>query len=492
MRKALGFALPAAVVLLGLVLRLYRIDWQSVWYDEAFSVTVAGTPLGPMTERLIQDCVHPPLHYYLVHATFQAFGYGAAQARLLSALFGTLAIIMIYLLGEYLFDRRTGLLAALLLAVSQLGVMYSQEARPYAQALFLAITTTYLFIRALSERRAVVWWGFVASAILMMYTFYFEVFVLACLLWFAVAFRKQYPVPRRWWLTGAGVAGVLYLPWMTSGVVGRALQSRAMAPAVQDPSTLVHWHSFLGAINWFNNGKVSGMHAPSPWWAFLAGAVLFSLPAVLALKPLIKTAKSGPAEPSHPETLWLLAVLWMVPILMVQGLGVLHVKYSVRYVVFCTPPYYLLVARGITGLKARLLGVLLALALSAYSLYGLRANYFVPYKEDFRGSLAYLVSAYREGDCCIFFPASRDGRAPWYWYVYHRERPELRVTDLEALASGRVSCSRVWLLRDNTWWRKWDRTAYEKAKETLETTYSRFERRPSTGFDISLYVPRAR
>jgi len=36
MRKALGFVLPAAVVLLGLVLRLYRIDWQSVWYDEAF------------------------------------------------------------------------------------------------------------------------------------------------------------------------------------------------------------------------------------------------------------------------------------------------------------------------------------------------------------------------------------------------------------------------------------------------------------------------
>lgn len=50
--------------------------------------------------------------HYVLHAFLAAFGYGVFQARFLSLLFGVLAILMIYLLGDALFDSATGLLAA--------------------------------------------------------------------------------------------------------------------------------------------------------------------------------------------------------------------------------------------------------------------------------------------------------------------------------------------------------------------------------------------
>ncbi|HQA69457.1 MAG TPA: hypothetical protein PK801_14120, partial [Aggregatilineales bacterium] len=40
-RAAWSIALPVAITLLGFGLRLYRIDHQSIWWDEAHSIFVA-------------------------------------------------------------------------------------------------------------------------------------------------------------------------------------------------------------------------------------------------------------------------------------------------------------------------------------------------------------------------------------------------------------------------------------------------------------------
>src|SRR4029077_2389643 len=84
--------LLASVVLLGFALRLYHLDSQSVWYDEVFALSVSRLPFTQMHQALIQDLVHPPLHYYALHWWFRAFGFGPYQGRLLSVLFGTLAV----------------------------------------------------------------------------------------------------------------------------------------------------------------------------------------------------------------------------------------------------------------------------------------------------------------------------------------------------------------------------------------------------------------
>lgn len=480
------WGIPSAVVLLGLSLRIYRIDHQSLWGDEAFSLTVSRLPLGDMTSKLVQDFVHPPLHYYMLHGWFELFGFGAFQARLLSAVLGTLAVVMIYLLARYLFDRRTALLSALLLAVSQLGVMYSQEARPYAQLLFLVLFSSYLFIIALWENRALPWWGFVCSAVLMVYTHYLGILVVASLLLYAILYRKRYTLPGSWLIGGTLLALALYVPWMTSGIVAQALHSPKTLSTRKPPWFAVHWWTFFDTIDRFNNDRVVGLLAPPPWWTFLAGGLLFTAAAFLALKPLVERSEAGLAERVHQDSVMLLAILWVLPVLLALGLGALNVQYNARYVAFCAAPYYILVARGISRLNSPRLRQALVVLILVYSAYGLRANYFIPYKENYRDALAYLAREYREGDCSIFSPL---GKVPLQWAIYPGNHPDLRATSLDAVGSGRIRCDRVWLI---TYRRtEWAAGQVEEAKRTLETTHSKIEERQYFWVHVGLYVPRS-
>src|SRR5271157_3894677 len=120
-------ALSVPVLLLGLLLRVLYLNHESVSGDEAFSISLTQEPLSQVIHKLVLDLVHPPLHYLALRGWLKLFGFGLFQARMLSVIFGTLAIVFLYLLAEYLFDRRTALLSAVLMSVSQLAIMYSQE-----------------------------------------------------------------------------------------------------------------------------------------------------------------------------------------------------------------------------------------------------------------------------------------------------------------------------------------------------------------------------
>src|SRR5262245_53457288 len=125
-----------AILLLGAALRLYHLDRQSLWWDEAISVTIAGASLDELpsyqssnppaprfgwnaaTERV--GDVNPPIYFVALHAWLGAFGRDAWQVRSLSVAAGVLALFVLFKVGEALFDAHTALLATLLLAVSQL------------------------------------------------------------------------------------------------------------------------------------------------------------------------------------------------------------------------------------------------------------------------------------------------------------------------------------------------------------------------------------
>lgn len=471
------------ILLLGLALRLCLLGRQSVWYDEAFSLTVSRLPLGEMTAKLIEDFVHPPLHYYLLHFWMKLVGFGAYQARLLSAVFGTLAIGLIYLLARYLFEQRTALLAALLLAVSQLGVMYSQEARPYAQVLFFALGAVYLFACALHEKRGLAWWGFIAAAVLTIYTHYYGVFLVAGLLSYALLNRRHYALPWSWLLGGAALALLLFAPWLASGVIEQALRSPKTRPAEQPPWFAVHFGTLASALNRFNNGGLAGVIESTPRLSFLAGGLLFTVPALLGLKPAFARRTAGDQMRRDPVVL--LAILWLLPLVLVIGLGALNVQYDVRYVAFCAAPYYILVARGLCGLNSPLLRYAFVVLLLAYSALALRANYFIPYKENYRDALAHLAGQYREGDCCSFLPF---GETPLAWSIYHGDHPGLKTVTPDGVASGDVRADRVWLVMYRRV--EWAIQRCEEARRKLETTHCKIDERQYFWVVVCLYVPK--
>jgi mannosyltransferase len=121
----------AALIAVGVLLRLYRLGIEPLWLDEAASLTLARLPLSMIWSWApTVDPANPPLYYALLHLWLRV-GDTETVLRLLSVMLGAMTIPVVYLLGRCLAGRAAGLLAALLFATSPLHVWYAQDARPY-------------------------------------------------------------------------------------------------------------------------------------------------------------------------------------------------------------------------------------------------------------------------------------------------------------------------------------------------------------------------
>lgn len=204
----------AAVTALGLILRLIRIDFQPLWFDEGYSFYFAGSSVSTLIAATAVD-IHPPLYYLLLKGWMALLGVGPIQARLLSVAIGTITIPLLFALGRQVAGSRVGLAAAALLAVSPFHIYYSQEVRMYGLITLLAVLAGFLTLRAFE--RVNHWPGWVASALAIagsLYTQYYAAFIPAALTVYLLFRRDR--VRRclwRWMLTLAG-AGLAYLPWL--------------------------------------------------------------------------------------------------------------------------------------------------------------------------------------------------------------------------------------------------------------------------------------
>ncbi|MCL4490142.1 MAG: glycosyltransferase family 39 protein [Chloroflexi bacterium] len=201
--RRVPWSLALSILCLGaFALRVFRLEYQSLWYDEAFSVYLAHFSLADITARTAAD-IQPPLYYYLLHFWMALAGDSEFAVRALSLFFGVLTIPLLYATGRRLFGAWSALAAALLGVLSPLYLWYSQEARMYTLITFLLLLSSYSLLRALepqggnaSSVRA--WWVVFALAnIGAAYTHYFAFVVIAFQLVFALfaVFRAHPSAP---------------------------------------------------------------------------------------------------------------------------------------------------------------------------------------------------------------------------------------------------------------------------------------------------------
>ncbi|MBI5305898.1 MAG: glycosyltransferase family 39 protein [Chloroflexi bacterium] len=146
MRRIARLTPPEIIILVAFGLRAFRLDWQSLWYDEAFSVYLAQFNLADITARTAVD-IQPPLYYYLLHFWISLAGGSEFSVRFLSLVFGVLMIPLMFVAARRLFDRNAAWIAAIIAAFSSLYVWYSQEARMYTLLTFLLLLSSYALWR---------------------------------------------------------------------------------------------------------------------------------------------------------------------------------------------------------------------------------------------------------------------------------------------------------------------------------------------------------
>src|SRR5689334_13818440 len=138
-----------AILLIGFLIRIRGLTYQSLWLDELHTMNEAGYNISFSELFHYLRCCdqHPPLYFLLEKISFSLFGHNAWAARFVSVLAGTAGIGAMYLLGKELYDKKAGWIAAILTAVNFYHISYSQEARPYILAFLFAALSFVWFIR---------------------------------------------------------------------------------------------------------------------------------------------------------------------------------------------------------------------------------------------------------------------------------------------------------------------------------------------------------
>ncbi|HST18225.1 MAG TPA: glycosyltransferase family 39 protein [Gaiellaceae bacterium] len=208
------WAVPVALSAL-CALTLYLRSRQlhaGFWIDEGLSVGIAHHSWSSLVHVLRHDG-SPPGYYLLLRAWIAWFGDGERATHALSLVFGVACVPLAYAAGRVLFDRRTGLVCALLAALNPYLTYYAQETRMYELEAFLSLVICLAYVQAIVRGRRR--WAplLVLGLAGMVYTHNWALFLCVGLaVATAVVARERLGLFA---IVAAAVA-VLYLPWVTS------------------------------------------------------------------------------------------------------------------------------------------------------------------------------------------------------------------------------------------------------------------------------------
>jgi 4-amino-4-deoxy-L-arabinose transferase-like glycosyltransferase len=451
------------VLLLGFVLRFYKIDAQSLWYDEGNSARIAERSIQLIVEGSAGD-IHPPLYYILLKIWRAIFGDGETALRAFSTLCGVLTVLFAYLIGRDLFNTRVGLIASFLVAVSPFAVYYSQEVRMYALLALCASVSTWALIRfsifdfRFSNRssRVALVSLFVVATTAGLWTQYAYPFVMlaqgACVLvWLATQKKDRMRLWVAYLLVNA-LAIVLFLPWLP--VAFRQISGWGIESQKYDLGT-----AMLDSFRWLVVGRTATL-ADSSLALGVVGLILVS--AVFSHRNRLKLA--------------LLSLLAFLPFALVFVFGLYREAY-LKILLVCVAPMWICFAARIDEMffyseskpLKKTFGALILVATCVPVLFSLNNLYHnVAYsRDDYRG-IYRLISANAQPDDAVLFIAPNQ----WEVFTYYKRddknlfplkyRPVYEgevAQQLEKIVFGRARIFVLYFAEreadPNSWYERW-------------------------------------
>jgi hypothetical protein len=392
-----------AVLFIALLTRLWRLDYHSIWFDEAVSLQWAGSDpafIWQKTFPLVEE-KHPPVYYLGLHYWQTMLGWvGLHQndvaLRLFGSLLGVLTVWGIVLLAQRLSGKATGLLTGLLVALAPVLVWYSQEVRMFQPAATGLVWGGYCLWRAWeapTHQRSLRWWvGMILAFTAALYSYLFSAFLMPAAGLTLVGLLFLAKRPDRWgrFVIGAlalALTGALFLPlaynaWIVNSSEGAPGQAFAnVGPTL--------WHLLRVFTLW----RVD-------WPPLLITASLLFI-ATFFLIGLVSPNHPITQSPNHlatPARLYLL--LWLgIPLLI--GNLLLSRSDSVfaedRYFIFLAPFLLWAVARGIVIVGERIPWVGVVIGVLGIGLFtAALPRLWTPamYRENWRAASEYMA-AYR-------------------------------------------------------------------------------------------------
>jgi hypothetical protein len=393
---------------------------RGLWLDEAISLHQAHLGLPELIQNLAQTDRHPPLHHAVLWVVTRVVGDGDLEVRAPSIVGGVLLIAVVYWLAVEVFDRPTGLVAALLTTLAPILVWYSQEARGYAlEALFCTLAVVGC-VRVIKRGRGWDWALHTVAAALAVWTHWFAIFIVlateAILLWELLR-RRRARQPMRRFVLGWGIASAALLTQLVPLGLLAAEQIRATGMAggyagATSGADSVSFYTGVSNLAW----ALFGFHPGIVTRVLAAVWPLFMLSALLLLG---RGLGRGTA---------VLLVCAIAPVVALLGLG-LHSPdvLDVRYFVAAVPLALVLFARLALSWPNRpgalALAVFVMAAVLAGALVDQQLNDRNPRRYDFRQALERAEQRMGPDGVLLYQPSELR-------YVIERYSPELNARPL--------------------------------------------------------------
>lgn len=405
-----------------LMLRALLLTRKALWFDETFSVFLAGQPLVRLLPLVRANDPHPPLYYLLLHLWMGIFGDGEVAVRALSVLISAAIVPVTWAFGRRLLGSWPALLGAVIIAVAPSQVASGQEARMYGLLTLLSVASWWALWAGLETGRRGSWVAYALLTAASLYTQYYSFFIWgaqgAYLLW-----RRSNVATWRTWVVASIAALLLFLPWLPA-FVDQVTSGRAW-PAHRPE---LRWAAPLEVLLGMTIGGQIGQAVGLGGWTMQAVSIAAVPLAGAAAAAILSAAALRARSLGGIKALLVMAAL--LPLLAAFMLSLWLNVFSPRYLVFITPPIVLLLLAGLHTVSeigrrwAKPAAAALMAAILLPNIMGLVAFYRKPRLDvfDWRLIAHTLAAEAGDDDAIVFLPGL--SRIPINYYF---RGPQLRL-----------------------------------------------------------------
>ena len=368
---------------IGFALRFYTFDQKSLWLDEIHTFNDSRDGMKDQFKFYKENpaYLHPPLFFILTHQ-FYPFTKPERDLRIIPLIFGTLSILMIYLLAKS-FSAGIALPCTLTLTFMTYHISLSQEGRSYALLMFLGMAGLYFLMKHMQTSRKGYLLPAAACFAILFHTSYSSIpfIALSQALWLYRPNEDSKGPKVSSFLIFNGLLLLFCLPWIIFVVINYKGQ-RIMDPLhTENPGSF--WAILYGIFH---------------DWVPLAPLMIASL-AVLTLSPFFSKNKRNAL---------ILLVVFIFPIgglhLFCKLLNVTHFVTS-RYFINFLPLFFISIYLSLNSIEVRFVRLkrvlhlrILFIILFIASNMVILPLYYRSEKQDLRGLVGYLKTQLRGGD----------------------------------------------------------------------------------------------
>ena len=407
-----------AIIIAGFLLRLYKWLGYSFWYDEVLWLLLSD---GSFSLR--EFCIlsfKPPL-FAVVVSLWKSIFSSEFSLRFLSVVFGLVSILLGYRIAKTLFDRKTALITAFIIAFSPLHTHYSQELSHYSMTFCLSLLSMYFFISGLRRDGWSNWINYSVATVVCVYTNYTCVFLVAVQVLFFILRQPGKPLSAKKFLFSQGVI-MIFMLLLINLVAGSIYVMNT------HKDLIFHWIPQGGFGHLVQTLNVFVLGYNSTWLTRSIGGIFFFVLFCFGIRINRKERRR-----------WLLPLLWLLlPLIFSVVIGKLfNIRtYTHRNFIFASLAYYLLVANVLSRLSGKKLFISFALVLFLFasSLVNYYNNQFftpenifrpgVHAKKDNRASVERIMTGFRPGDTVLH--VCRCTNLPFFYYISLSQKPLIK------------------------------------------------------------------